>query len=132
LTDYLIDTVAFVRYLQDKLPAKADLAFRAAESGRSHLWLPQIALAEFVYLALRGRIRGPKPDIQVRDVFHNLTASSAFTVSSMPPDAWEVFLQTTIPEMHNRLIAAEAVSRKLSIISNDPAFDNVRGTSRIW
>lgn len=132
LTDYLVDTVAFVRYLQDKLPAKADSAFREAESGRGHLFLPQIALAEFVYLALRGRLRGPKPEVQVREVLHNLTASSAFTVSSMPPDAWELFLGLAIPEMHDRLIAAEAVSRRAPIISNDAAFDGVTGTSRIW
>jgi predicted nucleic acid-binding protein len=132
LTEYLVDTVAFVRYLQDSLPAKVDSVFSGAESGRNHLLLPQIALAEFVYLGARGRLRGPRPEILVREVLHNLSASDAFTVSAMPGSAWEVFLGLPIPEMHDRMIAAEAMAREIPVLSNDTAFDDVRGLSRIW
>lgn len=132
LSEYLVDTVAFVRYLEDRLPPKADRIFDDAEAGRNHLLLPQIALAEFLYLSLRGRLRGNRPEIQVRDVLHHLSAAEAFTVSAMPPSAWEVFLGLRIPELHDRMIAAEASSRRIPIVSNDTSFDGVDGVTRVW
>jgi predicted nucleic acid-binding protein len=132
VSEFLVDTVAFVRYLQDRLPQKAGRIFDDADAGRSHLLLPQIALAEFMYLALRGRLKGTQRELQVRDVLHNLTASDAFSISSMPASAWEVFSELRISEMHDRLIAAEAIARGIPLVSNDPAFDAVERLTRIW
>jgi predicted nucleic acid-binding protein len=129
---YLIDTVAFVRYLQDRLTPKADKVFEGAEAGRTHLLLPQIALAEFLYIALRGRLKGTRSELQVRDVLQNLTASDAFTISAMPASAWDVFTELPIPELHDRMIAAEAIAREIPLLSNDPAFREIPGLATIW
>ncbi len=56
--DAVIDTVALVHHLNDSLPPAADKVFRQAEGGGGRLWLPEVALGEFAYLALRGRIPG--------------------------------------------------------------------------
>jgi predicted nucleic acid-binding protein len=132
VSEYLVDTVAFVRYLEDRLTSKSERVFDDAEAGRSHLLLPQIALTEFMYIALRGRLKGTRRELQVRDVLHNLTASDAFTVSSMPNSAWELFPELPIPELHDRMIAAEAVAREIPLISNDPAFDGIEGLTTVW
>lgn len=132
MSEYLVDTVAFVRYLEDRLPSEPDRIFQEAEAGHNHLFLPQIALAEFIYLTLKGRLRIGHPAVQIREILHNLEASDAFTVTDMPPPAWETFLELGIPEMHDRLLAAEAVVRDVPIVSNDRSFDRVDHLVRIW
>jgi len=132
VTEYLIDTVAFVRYLEDRLPPRPDRIFTAAEQGRNHLLLPQIALAEFLYIALRGRLKVNRPESRVRDVLHNLLASPAFSVSAMPGSAWEEFLELKIPEMHDRMIAAEALARGVTLVSNDASFDGIARLKTVW
>ena len=129
---FLVDSVPFVRYLEDRLPSEPDRIFHTAEAGHHHLLIPQIALAEFIYLALKGRLRLKHPEVQVRSVLHDLGASDAFTVTDMPVPAWDIFLEVRIPEMHDRLIASEALVRAVPIISNDHSFDGVERLSRVW
>ncbi|MFQ5909065.1 MAG: hypothetical protein ACE5JE_09650 [Thermoplasmata archaeon] len=38
----------------------------------------------------------------------------------------------SIPELHDRMVAAESLRRALPVISNDPAFDEVPDLARIW
>jgi predicted nucleic acid-binding protein len=66
LTGHLIDTMAVVRYLDDSLPPHADKVFREAEADRGHLFLPEIALAEFA---------------------HNVLSSPFLSISAMSPRA---------------------------------------------
>jgi predicted nucleic acid-binding protein len=132
LTQYVVDTIAFVRYLEDRLGPKVGRIFDEAEAGRNHLLLPEVALAEFAYVCLKGRLRSTRADLKVRDVLQNLTASDAFTVSGMTAAAWETFVELKIPEMHDRMIAAEAIARRLALISNDTAFDEVPSLVRVW
>ena len=132
MSEYLVDTVAFVRYLEDRLTPKVDRIFDDAETGRNHLLLPQIALGEFLYICLRGRLTGSRRELQVREVLHNLTASEAFTITPMPIPAWEVFSELPISELHDRIIAAEAIARGISLISNDPAFQDVPRLTTVW
>lgn len=132
LTHYVADTVTLIRYLEDRLTPKVERIFRQAESGINHLFLPQIALGEFLYVAARGRIRSGQTALELRNVLQNLAASDAFTVSAMPPNAWEVFVQLRIPELHDRMIAGEAIARHVPVLSSDPAFDGIDSLKRIW
>ena len=132
LTQYVVDTVAFVRHLEDRLSPRISRIFDEAESGRNHLYLPDIALAEFVYICLKGRLKVTRPVMKVRDVLQNLFASEAFTVSGMTAGAWEAFVNLPIPELHDRMIAAEAIARGLPLISSDSAFDGVPSLTRVW
>src|SRR5207249_11843949 len=68
LTDCVIDTVALVRHLEDDLPRGAEKVFRDAEAGRIRLLLPEIALAEFGYIAPRRPLRSPSPRRRVVEV----------------------------------------------------------------
>lgn len=132
LTDFVIDTVALVRHLEDDLPPAADRAFRDAEAHRGRLFLPEIALAEFIYIALRGRIHAPNPRALIDEVVDQIRASEYLALSSLPPTAWDTFLQLNVPELHDRLIVADAVYRGLPLITNDPAAGAVEGLRTVW
>ena len=132
LTDFVLDTVALVRYLEDDLPRAADRAVREAESGRGRLYLPEIAMAEFAYIALRGRLRIPNPRAAVEEVLNEVRASAYLVLSSLSPGGWDVLLDLDIPELHDRMIASDAISRRLPLITNDPAFGSTPGLRVVW
>ena len=132
LTDFVLDTMALVKHLEDDLPGAADRAFRDAEAGRSRLFLPEIALGEFVYVALRGRLHVPHPRVVVEEVLDQIRAAGHITLSSLPPAAWDVFLRLEIPELHDRTIASDAIHRGLPLITNDPALASLPGLRVVW
>ncbi len=58
---YVADTVAVARFFEDSLPAKADLAFKEAEDGNAIILIPEVVIGEFVYIALKGRLKTSDP-----------------------------------------------------------------------
>jgi len=132
LSDYVLDTVALIRHLEDDLPPTAARAFADAEGGKGRLFLPEIALGEFVYVALRGRLRTASPQAVVAEVLDLVRASDYISVSSLRPSAWDVFLQLDIPELHDRMIAADAMDRGIPLVTNDPAFKRVADLHTVW
>lgn len=132
LTDAVVDTVALVRALEDELPPAADRILRTAEAGEARLFLPEIALAEFVYIALRGRLRVPNPRALVEEVIDQIRATGYLVLSCLTADGWDTFLHLEVPELHDRMIASDALRRKLPLVTNDPAFDAVSGLRTVW
>lgn len=132
MTDYVLDTVALVRHLEDTLPAAAGRAVGEAEAGKGRLWLPEIALGEFAYIALRGRLRVPDPRATLDEVLDQVRAASYIRIACLDSAAWDVFVHLTIPELHDRMVAAESLHRAVPVISSDPAFDEVPDLARIW
>jgi predicted nucleic acid-binding protein len=74
-------------------------------------------MGEFIYVAMKGRLRLANPKNAVKQV---------------PDEVWDAFLSLHIPELHDRLIAAESMARGLSLISNDPEFRKLHGLKVIW
>src|SRR5207247_11066794 len=92
LTDCVIDTVALVRHLEDDLPRGAEKVFQDAEAGRIRLLLPEIALAELVYIALRGRLRTPNPRAIVGGGLGGVRQSGYLVLSPLPLPASACFI----------------------------------------
>ena len=132
LTDAVIDTVALIRHLDDSLPPAAERIFREAEDGFGRLFLPEVALGEFAYLILRGRVRVPHPRATVQEVTDEVRASGYLQAASLGSAGWGFFLDLEIPELHDRMIAAVALSRGLPLVSNDPAFRSVPSLRVVW
>jgi predicted nucleic acid-binding protein len=132
VTEFLIDTVALVRYLEDTLPKTADAVFDQGEQGKHRLLLPQIALGEFIYIALRGRVKSAHSPAAIEEAVQNILSSDFISVTTMPTDAWNEFLRLEIGEMHDRLIVAEALARGVPLISSDPAFQSVPALKLVW
>ena len=132
LTDYVIDTVALVKYLEDDLPRAADAIFRGAENGRNQLFLPEIALGELAYIALRGRLRNVEPAQAVSAVISQVLDSGFIEPSWLRRTGWDRFLSLPIRELHDRIIAADAMDRRCSLVSNDPAFGSAEDLKLVW
>ncbi|MCL5408163.1 MAG: PIN domain-containing protein [Candidatus Thermoplasmatota archaeon] len=132
MTDFLMDTVALVHYLEDNLPRSAESAVDQAERGKGSLLLPQIVLGEFIYITLKGRLNIPNPISSIGQIIDQLRGSPLFSISSMPLEAWDIFTQLKVPELHDRMIAAEALARDLPVISNDPSLASVKDLKIIW
>ena len=130
--NFITDTVGLARYLEDNLPGPASDVFSLAERGEALILVPQIVMGEFIYIAMKGRLRLADPKNAVKRVLDELRGTSFIFQSNFPQDGWDVFLSLDIPELHDRLIAAETVTRGLSLISNDPEFRKVHGLQVIW
>ena len=94
--------------------------------------MPQIALGEFVYTALRGKVDDALSNATVQETVQQLLGSSFILVERFPESGWEILMSLKIPELHERMLAAESLARGLPIVSNDTAFDDVSGLSVVW
>ena len=130
--NFIIDTIGLARYLEDNLPTPASDIFSLAEKGEASILVPQIVMGKFIHIAMKGRLRLADPKGAVKQVVDELRGNSFIFQSNFPEDGWDIFLSLDIPELHDRLIAAEAMTRSLSLISNDPAFRKVHGLEVIW
>ncbi len=120
---YIVDAVAFLAYLADKLPKKADDIFRKAEKKEIKLLLPSIALGETLYTIYKGKqIFGEEIPLEKIDlIFQVLKNGEIFELVDLNLDAWFIFHGLNIPELHDRMIAATFYYYKASgLITNDP------------
>lgn len=116
---YVVDTVAFVKYLQDELPPKADKIFKAAERGKGVLFVPHIVLGEFIYLSLKGRLKVPDPEATIREVLRMIETSDYLTAVDMDMASWSIFIDLDVPELHDRMVGAIARSKNIPVITPD-------------
>ena len=132
LTDCVVDTVALVKYLEDDLPKSADKAFKDAEAGRAHLYLPEIALGEFIYVTLKGRLRVQDPRVEIEEAVDQILATSFVTLSHLSHSAWDILIGLDLHELHDRMIVADALDRNIPLITSDNELRTVEGLSTIW
>ena len=81
---------------------------------------------------MKGRLKLTDSKGTVNQLLDELRGSSFIFQSNFPEDGWDIFLSLAIPELHDRLIAAEALSRSVPLISNDPVFRKVETLEVIW
>ncbi len=119
-TVYVADTVALARYFEDRLPSKAEKAFREAERGDAVVLVPDIVIGEFVYIALKGRLKASDPRAVVRQLLDEVHASSHLRLAPMNEAAWDRFLESGASELHDRMISSLASAHgAVGIITND-------------
>ncbi len=128
----VIDTVALIHHLDDSLPKRAAEIFRSAEQGRGTLFLPEVAMGEFAYLALRGKLGIENPRAAVDEVLDQVRAGGYIRLSSLGSGGWSVFLGLPVPELHDRMIASDALSRSVPLVSNDPELKGVARLRVVW
>jgi predicted nucleic acid-binding protein len=118
---YVADTMALARYLEDNLPKKANEVFEKAETGTATILVPDIVIAEFTYIGLKGRLKVSDPRATVAELLSELQSSQFLRPVGISSEAWEVFIDSRVPELHDRLIYSTAVSNEAdAIITNDP------------
>jgi predicted nucleic acid-binding protein len=132
LKNFIVDTVALVKYLQDDLPLPADKAFKSSEQGKSKLLVSEIVIGEFIYISLKGRLKVSDPKSMIMEFLISMSASGYMDFVGMDLDCWEEFLQSKIPELHDRLICAIAKSRDAAVITNDMDIMERGGIEVVW
>ncbi len=120
-----------MRLLEGELPPSALAVVRQAEEGGGTLWLPEIVLAEFLWLAEHGRIRLMAP-AGVDELFHELRGREYLVRSHLTEEGWSNFRRLRGPELHDRIIAADALSRNVPVLTNDTTLRALTPLRTIW
>ena len=128
LPAFVTDTMALIYYLNGKLPKAAGEIYSRGEQGEVAIFVPEVVLGEFVYLAMKGRLGFKEPSLDITTLLEGLFGQGFLFPLKMNILAWRILLTLDLPEIHDRMIAACAQSRGLPIITNDP---EIRGLSRL-
>ena len=127
---YIVDTHALFWYRSDssRLSAAADAVFRLAAVGAARIIVPAIVVAELFYLTQKIGHAVP-PSMILADIGH----SREFVFSPLGQRQLERMeaLDNSF-EMHDRLIAAEALVNSAPVISKDNVLRGSALVEVIW
>ena len=124
---YVADTHAWVLYLLDRLPERADEVFAQAEDGRACIFVPTIALAECVYLVEGGKIQ-----LDLGDLLFKLRVGGNFIPASMTLEVVERIHQIPLSEIHDRIIVATAQVLGAKVLTRDEEIVDSGVVETIW
>jgi len=129
MATYIADTHALYWYLQmpTKLGPGADAVFRLAEIGDADIVVPAIVVAEIYYLT-KKRGQSLLPYILLKD----LDKATGFVFSELGRGQLIGLENLNIEEMHDRLIAAEALTRTATVITKDRDLQQSNDVNTVW
>jgi len=134
VTVFVTDTHAIVWRLvaPSKLAAAASEAFDLADSGQAKIHVPAVVLAEMVMVAEKGRVPGLGLH-QVRLLVDAVGESDNFWLTELSPDLVMASARlSSIPDIFDRLVAAEAIAKAATLISRDHVFSGVPDLKVAW
>src|SRR3989304_2647218 len=91
-------------------------------------------MTKTVTISSKGQITLPnvEPAAAVSTVISQVLDSGFIEPSCLRRTGWDRFLWLPIPQLHHRMIAADAVDRRCALVSNDPAFGSVGDLKLVW
>jgi len=128
---YIVDTHALYWYISQatQLTPAADAVFRLAEAGGARILVPAIVVAEIYFLTLK---RG-QPLLPSRLLHDMDNAPGWFELSELGRAQLEALERLAdIPELHDRLIAAEALVFGAPVITADSLLHQAKSIKAIW
>ena len=114
---YVADTHALIFYLSEpaRLGSHARKAFAEAVRGEAEIVLPVIIFAELIFAVERGRVK-----LDVASVVRQVKDTSFFQVAPLTLEhLLAIRTMTAIGELHDRIIAAEALAQQAGLITRD-------------
>ena len=127
---FVVDTHALWWYLRspERLTAAASAVFRLAETGNATIIVPAIAVAEFYFLS--AKLGQPIPP---SDLLAALDAVGGIELSDLGRAQLERLDRfPEIPEMHDRLIAAEAAALDAPVVTRDETLTASVQIETVW
>lgn len=127
---YVIDANALWWYLKEpeRLTPPAEAVFRLAETGNATLVVPAIVVAEVYYLSVK--LRQP---FTLSNLLAELDETRGLRVSDLGRAQLERLDRLPdVPEMHDRLIAAEGMALGAPIVTRDKAIASAPQVQTIW
>ncbi len=127
--NFAADTMALVLRLERrKLSSVVKSLFKQAEDSEISLWIPAMVLAEEGYLSEKRRI-----ETTLADVKEYVAKYKQIKIAPVTEQVIEqTFLIDDIPELHDRIIAATAIAKKATLITNDPIITASQHLDVIW
>lgn len=121
--------MGFVLWLEvRKMPEKAKRIFQQSESEQAEIIIPGIVFAELAYLSEADRI-----DTNIKVARTALEKHSTIKEHPMSLTSVEqAFVIDDMPELHDKLVAAEGKILNAPIITNDPAIQASTFVETIW
>ncbi len=125
---YVVDAVAFFYYLLDRLPPKADEAFKEAENGKAVLYLPTIVAAELYYLFKK------KNWTNYWNILRDKMARIiTFRYYPFNEEILGLFDRTKAKEIHDKIIVLTAkVLKAHALITKDKEIVELKEVNTIW
>ena len=130
LARFVVDTHALWWYLRspERLTTAASAVFRLAETGNTTIIVPAIAVAEFYFLS--AKLGQPIPP---SDLLAALDAVGGIELSDLGRAQLEKLDRfPEIPEMHDRLIAAEAAALDAPVVTRDETLTASWQIETVW
>lgn len=124
---FVADTHAWIYYLLDRLPQKADMIFKSVESFKDTMFVPSIVLAECVHLIETGRI---KLDYNV--LFSKFEESKNFIVLPLDLEVIRMLPDIRLGELHDRIIVATAKLLGAVLITKDRKIAGSKLVKTTW
>ena len=127
---FLVDTHALWWYLSspERLSTAVSTVFRLAETGNAIIIVPAIAVAEFYFLSAKlGRPIPPSELLAALDAVDGIELSNLGRAQLERLDSFP-----EIPEMHDRLIAAEAAALDAPVVTRDETLATSRQIDTVW
>ncbi len=130
LPQFVVDAHSLWWYMKSssQLSPAAAAIFRLADTGNAVLVVPAIVAAEVYYLSVK--IGEPLPP---SDLLHAIDASDTLRLADLGRTQLGMLDRLPeIPEMHDRLIAAEALALGAPVVTRDPVIAVSPQVQSIW
>ena len=127
---YISDTHALPWYLGDSpiLGTEARSAFEETLSGSSQINIPAIVLAEIILLVEKRRI-----NTDISKILSTLRDIPGFNFSTLSPEVvLRIHDMKSLPDIHDRLIVAEAIITGAKIITFDKTVTSSGMAEVVW
>lgn len=127
---FVVDTHALWWYLRspERLSVAASTVFRLAETGNATIVVPAIVVAEFYFLSLKlGQPFSPVGLLEAIDSVDGIEISDLGKAQLARLDKLH-----EIPEMHDRLVAAESMALDAPVVTKDEILTASPQVVTVW
>ncbi|MCC6500524.1 MAG: type II toxin-antitoxin system VapC family toxin [Anaerolineales bacterium] len=129
MSDYISDTHALIWYLSgsSRLGDGAREVFDSVMDGDARIFIPAIVVAELMMFSEKRK------NIEVEKVLAKLRSISGFEFLALLPETAEKIRDLTVlPDIHDRLIVAEALLQKMPLLSIDESITKSKLVDVVW
>lgn len=120
--DYITDAHALLWHLYwpQRLGEAAQRVFADVDAGQARIHVPAVVVAEAVMVVQKGRLPGASLEHLLPHLRAMAESDNYPLLPLLPETVIASHVYTTIPDIFDRLIVAEAIAHGLPLITRDP------------